>query len=304
MLCGVNERFACFGSTCEVHVLGGGDPASAIGAARRTLLAWHARFTRFEAGSELSRMNADPAPRVQVSAEMARFVAAARGAAEATQGLVDPTLLEHLETLGYRDDLRQPVPLALALRLAPPRRPAAPSPHARWREISVDRARRTVTRPPGLAIDGGGIVKGLAADVLADSLAGADAFAVDCAGDLRVGGSASVPRPVHVASPFDGSVLHTFELADAGVATSAISRRSWLDAAGRPVHHLLDPSSGRPAFTGIVQVTAVAATALEAEARAKAALLSGPEGAPGRLPDGGLIVLDSGEHALVRPSTP
>ena len=58
-------------------------------------------------------------------------------------------------------------------------------------------------------------------------------------------------------------------------------------------------AAGRPAFTGIVQATAVAPTALEAEVRAKAALLSGPAGAAGWLPDGGVLVFDDGQHAVL-----
>jgi FAD:protein FMN transferase len=101
---------------------------------------------------------------------------------------------------------------------------------------------------------------------------------------------------VHVESPFDGRILHTFELTGGGVATSGIGRRSWLDRSGAPAHHLLDPASGRPAFTGVVQATALAPTALEAEARAKAAVLSGPYGAADWLPHGGVVVLDDGNH--------
>jgi FAD:protein FMN transferase len=48
-----------------------------------------------------------------------------------------------------------------------------------------------------------------------------------------------------------------------------------------------------------VQATAVAPTALEAEVRAKAALLSGPAGAAAWLPDGGVLVLDDGRHAVL-----
>src|SRR6185503_6292001 len=131
----------------------------------------------------------------------------------------------------------------------------------------------------------------LFADVLAGELTRYDGFAIDCAGDLRVGGP---PRRVNVASPFDGSTLHTFRLANAAVATSGIGRRSWLDGAGRPAHHLLDPATGRPAFTGVVQATAIAPTAIEAEIRAKAALLSGPEGAEPWLRHGGVLVFDDG----------
>ena len=152
-------------------------------------------------------------------------------------------------------------------------------------------------RPPGLRLDSGGLAKGLFADAIAETLAGREGFAIDCAGDLRLGGRA---RDVHVTSPFDGRVLHTWRLADAGVATSGIGRRSWLDRRGEPAHHLLDPATGRPAFTGVVQATAVAPTALEAEARAKAAVLGGPEQAERWLPHGGVVVLDDGSAVLVR----
>jgi thiamine biosynthesis lipoprotein len=79
------------------------------------------------------------------------------------------------------------------------------------------------------------------------------------------------------------------------VATSGIGRRSWLGPRGRPAHHLLDPATGAPAFTGVVQATALAPTALEAEIRAKAALLSGPAGGERWLAEhGGVLVLDDG----------
>jgi thiamine biosynthesis lipoprotein len=71
-------------------------------------------------------------------------------------------------------------------------------------------------------------------------------------------------REVQVRSPFDdGALLHTFELTRGAVATSGTTKRSWLDAAGRVSHHLLDPVTGTPAFTGVVQATALAPTALE-----------------------------------------
>jgi thiamine biosynthesis lipoprotein len=156
-----------------------------------------------------------------------------------------------------------------------------------------------VTRPVGVRLDTGGLAKGLFADILAGELRRHASFAIDCAGDLRVGGAKAIPRPVRVASPFSDRVLHEFELSDAGVATSGIGRRSWLDSRGVPAHHLLDPSTGRPAFTGVVQATALAPTALGAEILAKAAVLSGPESARNWLPHGGVLVYDDGEFEVV-----
>lgn len=306
-----SERFACFGSTCTVLVTG---DAGAQGAhlersapeaarsSRRELEAWHARFSRFLAHSELCALNADPRHTVPVSPLMARFARAVQRAGAISGGLVDATLGREIVSAGYARDasqLGEPLPLRRALALAPPRHPALPQPVGGWRLVDADLAHATVTRPPGVALDSGGIAKGLFADVLAESLAAHAAFAIVCAGDIHIGGADSPARTVHVESPFDGSTLHTFSLRRGGVATSGIGRRSWIDRCGRPAHHLLDPASGRPVFTGVAQATALAPSTFEAEVRAKAALLSGPSDAPQWLRHGGVIVLDDGSHLLV-----
>ena len=51
-----------------------------------------------------------------------------------------------------------------------------------------------------------------------------------------------------------------------------------------------------------MQVTALAPTALEAEIRAKAALLSGPDRARDWLPDGGVLVGEDGGFEVVAPA--
>jgi thiamine biosynthesis lipoprotein len=298
----LSERWDCFGSSCAAYVTGPSlqrTAREAVELVRRRTEAWHGDFSRFLADSELSRLNRDPRGELPVSEPMAQFAHSVRLAAELTHGLVDGTLLAQIESAGYRADLREGVPLPSALALAPRRRPAGARSPASWRSVEVDFARRTVTRPPGVKLDSGGLAKGLFADMLAEQLAGHASFAIDCAGDLTIGSTAATQRPVEVASPFDGCTLHTFSVRSGGVATSGIGRRSWLDADGRPAHHLLDPATGRPAFTGIVQATALAPSALLAEVRAKAAILSGPRRAPAWLPDGGVIVFDDGSHRTI-----
>jgi FAD:protein FMN transferase len=300
----VAERFDCFGSSCAVVVTGSAAQESAADAAslaRRRLEGWHERFSRFTAGSELSRLNDDPRWEVPTSLLMARFAQAVHVAGSLSDGLVDATLVDQIETAGYVSELSDPVPLATALELAPTRKPGggARSPH--WAHIEVDLATLSVTRPPGVKLDSGGLAKGLFADVLAESLAAHPRFAINCGGDLAIGGAEGVTRPIKVESPFDGRTLHTFNLQRVGVATSGIGKRSWIDEHGRPAHHLLDPATGTPAFTGIVQVTALAPSALIAEIHAKAAILSGPEGAAAWLPRGGVIVFDDGSHQVLEP---
>jgi FAD:protein FMN transferase len=297
--------FPCFGSTCSVFVIGDGVVGSAEDAvvwARGQLEHWHRAFTRFERDSELSLLNDDRRDAVPVSPAMARFAGLAKESAQLTSGLVDATLLGEIESAGYTTNLAQPVDLRKALAMATSRAPAAPNSGSRWPELRVERATNVVFRPPGVRLDSGGLAKGLFCDILAERLGSHRAFAVDCAGDLRVGGRGRLAREVNVSSPFGNAVVHTFTTANVAAATSGIGRRSWIDGDGRPCHHLLDPSTGRPAFTGIVQVTALARCATYAEVCAKAAILSGPRGAESWLPDGGVIVYDDGRHDVVEPA--
>jgi FAD:protein FMN transferase len=232
---------------------------------------------------------------------MAQFVTLVRRAAELTNGLVDGTLLGEIEAAGYTTDLGESINLRDALTQTPLPAPAAPNPDSRWRLLGVEHGENVVFRPPGVRLDSGGLAKGLFCDLLAEKLGTHDAFAVDCAGDVRIGGRARMERAIQVGSPFGPELLHVFTEKTGAAATSGIGRRSWLDAQGRPSHHLLDPSTGRPAFTGIVQATALAPRAALAEVCAKAAILSGPDGARAWLPDGGVIVYDDGSHELVDP---
>lgn len=87
------------------------------------------------------------------------------------------------------------------------------------------------------------------------------------------------------------------------MATSGLNVNIWRDRRGDYAHHLLDPSSGRPAWTGLVATTAVSpAGALEAETLSKMALLLGPAGARTVLAKyGGVIVHDSGRAEVIGP---
>jgi thiamine biosynthesis lipoprotein len=303
-----DERFRCMGGAMRLVVGPPVDPDGpaaheAAAVARERLHQIDARLSRFKPDSELSALNADPRPAVPASALLRGAIIAALAAARSTGGLVDPTLLRPLCTAGYEHSLDGWTPPGLreALAVAPRRRPAAPRPAEAWRQIRVDYHAKMVIRPPGIELDLGGTAKGLAADLVAEALAGQERFVVDVAGDLRVGGPAAAEDPfeVHVVGPFDGSFVHVLRVASGGVATSGIGARVWPQPGGGFAHHLLDPATGRPAWTGVAMATALAPTALEAEARAKWALLAGPEGGRRALAEhGGLLVLDDGELAF------
>jgi thiamine biosynthesis lipoprotein len=175
-------------------------------------------------------------------------------AARQTGGLVDPTLGAAIEAAGYDRDFAELTPSAAA---------AEPGARGRWRYV---RLRQTLLhRPHGVRLDLNGVVKGKTVDD-ALTLIDGDGF-VSAGGDLAARGAVDVVMP-------DGGAVRVLK---GGLATSSTATRRWLRA-GMWQHHLIDPRTGRPSETPWQEVTVSAATCLQADVAAKAALLLGDAG--------------------------
>jgi thiamine biosynthesis lipoprotein len=282
-------------------LLAGAEPPDVACRSQRSYVEdFAARLSRFRSDSELSALNGDPRNEVPASALLRTAVSAGLWAAQASGGLVDPTVARALARAGYGDSLdgHEPASLTQALASAPARQPARPSQRQLWRQVAVDARAGTVRRPAGIEIDTGGTGKGLCADAVAHRLRGYSRFAVDCGGDITVGGVGAQLEPyaVEVEHPLTGETIRSVRIGRGGVATSGLNVRVWRDESGRFAHHLLDPSTGLPAWTGLIGVTALAPSALEAETLSKTALLLGPLGARRVLAQhGGLVIHDDGD---------
>jgi thiamine biosynthesis lipoprotein len=251
-----------------------GAPDRAVAAVGR-LESW---WSRFRADSEITRLNA-AGELSGASAATCRLVVTMCEAWDATGGLVDASVLDAVEALGYRTDLAQlPAPDPVLAGVATTRRGARVPGLA---GVRVDRragsAGGHVRLPTGVRLDPGGIGKGLAADLVATALV-ADGHAVGAlvglGGDLRVVGTppaggwvVALEAPAGVRLP----------LAGGGVASSSTRRRRWRAGDGGTAHHVVDPRTGRAAAVPRTDATAVAPTAWQAEALATAALLAGPD---------------------------
>lgn len=271
---------------------------------REFVLDFARRLSRFIPDSELCQLNRAPDRSVPASSLLRAAIGAAVWAAERSGGLVDSSLVQALERTGYAHSLQGATPASLreALIAAPPRQPARPRPGARWRGVVVDAQTGTISRPPGMMFDTGGIGKGLCADAVALRLRGYTRYVVDCGGDIAVGGLGAEfePHEIAIEHPLTASVIGMVQLTRGGIATSGLNVRVWRNADGTFAHHLLDPSTGRPAWTGLVGATAIGDSALEAETLSKMALLMGASGARDILAaHGGLIVHDDGEAEIV-----
>lgn len=273
---------------------------------REFVLGFGRRLSRFIPDSELAALNHDPRHTVPASRLLRAAVNAGLWAAERSGGLVEPTLVQAIEQAGYARSLDRAVPASLAdaLAAAPRRRPARPNARSRWREIAVDDAAGQVARPPGVMVDTGGTGKGLCADIVARHLGAYTRCAVDCGGDIAVAGVGAQLEPyeIEVEHPLTGLAIGSIRVGRGGVATSGLNVRIWRRPDGRFAHHLLDPSTGQSAWTGVIGATALGGTALEAETLSKMALLLGPRGARRVLAEqGGVIVRDGGEVETIGP---
>lgn len=281
-------------------------PLDAADREKEYILSFGDRLSRFNEDGELWALNHDARSCVPASPLLRVAVSAGLWAAWRSGGLVDPTLVRELECGGYASSRADTAPasLAQALAAAPPRRPARPHPAKRWLRILVDDEAGTLSRPPGVMVDTGGTGKGLCADAVARRLCEYSRVVVDCGGDIAVGGLGSQfdPYEIAIAHPITGHTVGTVRVRSGGIATSGLNVRIWQNEDGSFGHHLLDPSTGAPVWSGLVGATALGVTALEAETLSKMALLMGPEGAREVLAEhGGVVIHDDGTAETVGP---
>ena len=147
--------FEALGTTC--HLFGVDLASDPLEWGAGWVIAMHARFTRFDASSELSRFNAAAGRWVAVSPELEAMLRAALDAHRATGGLVHAGVLPAVLATGYTRPLRQGPTAATA-------GPPPPAPLSDLLEVAAGRARLRA----GAGVDTGGIAKGGGGDRLAN----------------------------------------------------------------------------------------------------------------------------------------
>jgi thiamine biosynthesis lipoprotein len=258
---------------------------------------WEQTLSRFLAESELSQLNAHAGTAMAVSDLLYTVLATALSAAQATQGVYDPALLEQLVQLGY-DRTFDDLPAVSFDPIIPG------EPGGGWRGIRVNPIYRHVTLPTGIKLDFGGIAKGMAVDAALEQLrlSGVSPALVNAGGDLAVLGLPPAAEQWPIAVP-GRERYWTIPLHSGAVATSGIAHRHWWQ--GQTLrHHLLDPRTGLPAQSDLWSVTVVADRCEQAEVAAKVAFILGSrQGADflRRHRIAGLLVREDGTWESVEP---
>jgi thiamine biosynthesis lipoprotein len=288
----VERAFRVMGCSSYVVIHGGDEHLLDVAEARlRELESW---WSRFRDDSDITVANRSAGTPVIVHPDTLAVVSRALDAWRQTDGRFDITVLPALLDVGYTHSAVD--------QSAAPSVPGSRVGMSAW--VRVDYDRSTLTVPAQSAIDLGGIGKGFAADIVAEELVelGATGALVNVGGDLRTAG-----RPIDDESWYLGIEdplqpphhLAVLRLQEGGVATSGTTVRTWTDAAGRTVHHLIDPATGRSADHQVLTATVLAADAATAEAFATAAMMMPAEQAAAQLDRLGLagLVVDTSGRA-------
>ncbi len=271
------------------------DPAEAA----RWLAAGMAEFDRIEAlmstyipDSEMSRVNRLAADEPQpVTAELFELLQKAEEISELTDGAFDITF----DSVGQYYDFRQrqrPDALQISEHLE----------NINYRQVVLNESDRTVAfSAKGVRINLGGIAKGHAVEKVIALLAeaGVSQGLATAGGDTRLlGKRGDKPWVVGIRDPNDEQAVFTrVALDDEAISTSGDYER-FFDEDGVRYHHILSPSSGRPA-TGVRSVSVIGPSATVTDGLSTSLFVMGPEKAMeliGRLTDYEALIITDNEY--------
>lgn len=220
-----------------------------------------AKWSRFLSDSEVMLLNNYPDVSHQVSDATLRLVSEMKLGFELTQGLFSGRVLGELIETGFAISRANPENVTTWK--------ANEQSSADLSDVEIDLATKSVLVPRGVAIDAGGIGKGLAADLMSDYAMqlGAMGVAVFAGGDVAIKGMAvdAVGWKVDISNPINPTeFIASVALSRGGLATS--SPMGWKIGNS---HHIIDPRTLKSSTSNVIQATVIAQNASQAEVLAK-----------------------------------
>jgi len=270
----VERRLLAMGTWVDLTVIATPRAAeAALDEAEAFLRRFEVDYYAWAADGELARLNRALAEgrEATVSPEMAALLVAAKRVNALSGGAFDPGVGALVERYGFHDGN------------AAPRTPTPSEIDAWLRErgsiaaVDIDGVRVTARAP--VLLDLGGIAKGAAVDRIVELFHrhGISSALVDAGGDLRVVGTRDGrPWRIGIQDPRADGVLGVIELADGEAAFTSGDYERYVDRGGERLHHLLDPSTGRPALETRA-VTVIARDGITADAAATALFVAGDD---------------------------
>jgi thiamine biosynthesis lipoprotein len=214
--------------------------------------------TRFDPSSEAMRLLHRVDQAAEVSTLLFEAVAFALDLARLSRGAFDPTIGAHIEQLGFDTNYRT------GERVQTP----VDSDRVTYRDVELDRRRRTIRLRRPIVLDLNAIAKGLAVDLAAQELHEYADVCIEAGGDVYVRGHNAADQlwRVGIQHPrAEGILVERLSVTDSAVCTSGDYERRG---------HLVDGRS-HIAPTDLASVSVVAPTAMVADGLSTTATLLG-----------------------------
>ncbi|MHA7965205.1 FAD:protein FMN transferase [Paenibacillus sp. CAU 1782] len=235
-------------------------------------------FSRFRRDSELSSFNSSGGKLVLLSDRLFELLVMSERYREVTDGLFQIGILPELLAAGYDRSFE-----LMKGAGGDNGNSAEPRKEILRSGLELDISMKAARLSGGAGVDLGGIAKSWTTLQAGEWLKGkayVKAALVNAGGDAfywrrgREGGAAAFA----ISSPWNAKDdIGMLQLHDGAVATSSVLGRMWRHSGGMR-HHLIDPRTGEPSRSGIVQATVAGQDPVACEVWAKTVCIAGEEG--------------------------
>lgn len=201
--------------------------------------------------SDIYRVNQSGGMSTEIHEETAEILQFALDMAKQTNGALDPTIFPVVTAWGFiSGEYRIPTEDELKDLLQ----------NIDYEKVLLEG--NFVTLPDGMQLDLGAVGKGYAGDIIAELLKerGVTSALLDIGGNIQMVGrkpDGSKWR-LGIQNPFGEGCLGILESEDGAVVTSGNYERYFIGEDGRRYGHIVDPSTGHPAESGLASVTIIA----------------------------------------------
>ncbi len=273
--------------------------ALAVSEAKAVLLRFENILSRFIPNSEVSMINQHAGKGyVNISSETFEVLLCASLLSEISQGIFDITVGPLIDLWYYKHFFQVPEDERIRHVLS----------LVNFHDLMLNSDEKSVSlRRSEQSIDLGGIGKGYVSDCLIKTLQkyGIVSAFINIGGNVSTLGnkpdgsswSVGIRHPRH-----DGCLIGAVKVTGKAVVTSGDYERYFIDRAGKRRHHVLDPTTGYPAESGLISVTVVADSAMIADALSTAIFVAGMDKGLGYLaqfPGVDVVLVDNHQQVFI-----
>ena len=239
--------------------------------ARERVLELEGVLSTTDPGSEIYALNRTGS--AELSGDAAALLARGLELCRETEGALDLSIYPVVRAWGFTTgEYRVPETEELAELLE----------HVDYTKIACPDA-GSVALPEGMELDLGGVAKGYTGDRLIELLreSGITSALLNLGGNVQTLGSKpdGAPWQVAVQSPEGEGYLGYLSISDQAVVTSGGYERYFEDGEGNIYWHIMDPTTGYPAKSGLISVTVVGEEGVYCDALSTALFIMGEEDA-------------------------